>query len=66
MQNGKRLEFLYNDLSIAILSFEKSLDIDLKKFTVKEKNFFYIQKMLSKPALQKRSKTFDSNYFNQQ
>ncbi len=33
MQNGKRLQLLYNDLSIAILSFEKSLDIDLKKFT---------------------------------
>jgi nucleotidyltransferase substrate binding protein (TIGR01987 family) len=33
MQNGSRLQLLYNDLSIAILSFEKSLEINLKKFT---------------------------------
>ncbi|MEP6926199.1 MAG: HI0074 family nucleotidyltransferase substrate-binding subunit [Ginsengibacter sp.] len=33
MQNGKRLQLLYNDLSIAISSFEKSLYIDLKKFS---------------------------------
>lgn len=33
MQNGKRLQILYNDLSIATLLFERSLDIDLKKFS---------------------------------
>lgn len=32
MQNGNRLQLLFNDLTIAILSFEKSLEIDLKKF----------------------------------
>lgn len=33
MQNGNRLQLLYNDLVTAILSFERSLDIELKKFT---------------------------------
>ena len=33
MQNGNRLQLLYNDLVTAISSFERSLDIDLKKFT---------------------------------
>lgn len=33
MQNGNRLQLFFNDLSIAILSFEKSLEIDLKKFS---------------------------------
>ena len=33
MQNGNRLQLLYNDLSIAISSFERSLEIDLKKFS---------------------------------
>ncbi len=33
MQNGNRLQLLYNDLVPAILSFERSLDIELKKFT---------------------------------
>ena len=32
MQNGNRLQLIYNDLSIAILSLENSLEIDLKKF----------------------------------
>ena len=32
MQNGNRLQLLYNDLLIAVSSFEKSLEIDLKKF----------------------------------
>ena len=33
MKNGKRLLFLYNDLSAAITSFEKSLEIDLAKYS---------------------------------
>ena len=33
MQNGNRLQLLYNDLVTAISSFERSLDINLEKFT---------------------------------
>jgi len=33
MKNGKRLLFLYDDLATAITSFEKSLAIDLSKFS---------------------------------
>ncbi|MDQ6763142.1 MAG: nucleotidyltransferase substrate binding protein [Bacteroidota bacterium] len=40
MQNGNRLQLLYSDLVIAILSFEKSLDIDLHKFTEFEGDIF--------------------------
>ncbi len=32
MKNGERLLFLYNDLSAAMTSFEKSLNIDLGKY----------------------------------
>lgn len=32
MKNGKRLLFLFNDLAAAIDSFEKSLQIDFKKY----------------------------------
>ncbi len=32
MKNGERLLFLYNDLSAAITSFEKSLNIDLVNY----------------------------------
>jgi nucleotidyltransferase substrate binding protein (TIGR01987 family) len=40
MQNGKRLQLLYNDLVTAILSFERALDIDLKKFNEFEADLF--------------------------
>lgn len=33
MQNGSRLQLLYNDLLVAVSSLEKSLDISLIKFT---------------------------------
>jgi len=33
MKNGKRLLFLYTDLSAAVNSFEKSLEIDLSKYS---------------------------------
>ena len=33
MQNGNRLQLLFNDLLVAILSLERSLEIDLTKFS---------------------------------
>ncbi len=33
MKNGKRLLFLYNDLFAAITSFEKTLNIDLTRYS---------------------------------